>query len=146
MGMLEWAKSELNRLGKDEMQEIMNRQILEIVELFVEHGHSGLSAPYAVHILEKLLMWKPITPLTGEEGEWGRAYGKNNTQQNIRCSSVFRENYDNKTAHDVDGKIFSDNGKTWYSGKGSATKVIFPYDAPVKPKKVYRNKKELKDE
>ena len=43
MGLVEYAKSELERIGKDEdgMQEVMNRDILEIVEKFSEQGHSG---------------------------------------------------------------------------------------------------------
>ena len=43
MNITEYAKSELERLGKDDegMQELINKDILEIVERFASQGHSG---------------------------------------------------------------------------------------------------------
>jgi len=72
MIMVEYAKRELERIGKDEdgLQEHMNRNILEIIEKFSEQGHSGFSAGYALSVLERLLRFKPISPLTGEDDEW----------------------------------------------------------------------------
>lgn len=66
--MIEYAKRELELIGKDEdgMQELMNKNILEIVEIFSKQGHSGFSAGYALNVLERLLKYKPLTPLTGE--------------------------------------------------------------------------------
>lgn len=75
MGMIEYAKSELDRIPKDKdgMQELMNRGILDVIKVFSEQGHSGFSASYALSILDRLLRFKPISPLTGEEAEWGGA-------------------------------------------------------------------------
>lgn len=134
--LVDWARSELDRLGSDEdgMQSVMNRGILEIIEKFSEQGHSGFSAAYAIGILRRLLAWKPITPLTGEDGEWNDV--SDTLQQNKRCSSVFRENRDNLTAYDINGKVFSDDGgNSWFTkgGKGSAVPVTFPYTVPEKP-------------
>ena len=72
MNITEYAKSELERLGKDDegMQELINKDILEIVERFASQGHSGFSASYALSVLERLLRFKPLTALTGEEEEW----------------------------------------------------------------------------
>ena len=68
MSMVEYAKSELERIGKDKkgMQDAINKNILEIVEIFSNQGHSGFSAGYALNVLERLLRYKPLTPLTGE--------------------------------------------------------------------------------
>ncbi len=87
MDLIEYAKSELDRLGKDKdgMQEMMNRDILEIIEKFGEQGHSGFSANYAIQVIERLLRWKPIKPLTGEDDEWSEALSfKDLIRQNNR--------------------------------------------------------------
>src|SRR5699024_9882012 len=114
MDLVEYAKSELARIGRDEdgMQDAINKDILRIVEMFSNQGHSEYSADYALSILERLLRFKPITPLTGEDDEWDEI--SHGTQQNKRCPSVFR-NADG-TAHDIDGIVVSDNGGiTWFS-------------------------------
>ena len=132
--MTEWAKKELALLGKDEegWQDAMNADILQIVETFSEQGHSGFSASYALSIIKRLLDWKPITPLTGEESEWVKCGP--NTEQNNRCSAVFRDNHDNTTAHYIDGKRFSDDGgKTWFSNRDSHVPVKFPFRVPELP-------------
>jgi hypothetical protein len=141
MALVEWAKSELDRLmvdgEEDGMQKVMNDGILDIVRTFADQGHSGFSASYALNIIKRLLNWKPITPLTGEDDEWCEVYDtENNTQQNKRCSAVFRENFDNSTAYYIDGKVFSDDGgKTWFTrgGRGSSIDVTFPFVVPDKP-------------
>lgn len=139
MGLIEYAKSELDRLGKDKdgMQEMMNRDILEIIEKFGEQGHSGFSANYAIQVIERLLRWKPIKPLTGEDDEWSEALSfKDLIRQNKRCSSVFK--YEDGHCEDIDAIIVSDNGgHTWYnSGKFRKT-ITFPYTPPIRPEEVY---------
>lgn len=46
MSLVEYTESELARIPKDEdgMQDLVNRDILEIVKAFSEQGHSGFSA------------------------------------------------------------------------------------------------------
>lgn len=116
----------------DEMQELMKKDILEIVDVFSAQGHSGVSAPYAINVLNRLLRYRPLTPLTGEDDEWEESAflsdEEKTVEQNKRFSSVFRENYDNSTAHDIHGKIFSDDGgETWYSNRHSNVPITFPY-------------------
>ena len=139
--LVEWAKLELDKIGSkdDEMQQMMNRDILQIVEMFSEQGHSGFTAGYALNIITRLLAWKPITPLTGEEDEWGEPFTGDleKTQQNKRCSAVFRKHFDNSTAYYIDGKVFSDNGgETWWTNRDSHIPVSFPYVVPSKPERV----------
>ena len=110
----------------------MPKDILEIVDVFSAQGHSGLSASYAINVLNRLLRYRPLTPLTGEEDEWEESKflsdEEKTVEQNKRFSSVFRENHDNSTAYDIDGKIFSDDGgETWYTNRHSKVPITFPY-------------------
>lgn len=148
--LVEWSKEELNRLvpkgdGK-EIQESINRDILEVVKVFSEQGHSGFSAPYALSQIKRLLNWKPIQPLTGEDDEWDDVseFSKDNSQQNKRCSAVFRKNNDNSTAYYIDGKVFSDDGgESWYTNGDSFVPVVFPFTVPEKPEYIIISPKEL---
>lgn len=136
--LVEWAKNELDRIGDkdDEMQQLMNSQILQIVELFASHGHSGFSASYALNIITRLLDWKPITPLTGDDSEWNEI--GDNEYQNNRCYSIFKKN---GQAYNVSGKSFSDDGgKTWWTRggiDGSRVNITFPYTVPSEPERIF---------
>lgn len=136
MDLIEFAKSELdiilNKCEDEEakkMQEIINKDILEIIEIFSKQGHSGFSANYAINLITKLLKYEPITPLTGDDNEWVLLdYGDDIKYQNKRCSRVFKDS--NGKAYDIEGRIFSDNnGKTWFlkGGGESRTYITFPY-------------------
>jgi hypothetical protein len=133
----------MDKNGKfnDDMQELMCKQLLELLHLFGSHGHSGSSAPYALRLFERLAQFEPIAPLTGEDWEWcdtGHCY------QNKRASHVFKD-YDGNT-YDINGKVFwewnvSEDGspiKSYYTGSGSRTPVTFPYTPPQKPIYEYR--------
>ena len=145
MNLTEYAKQELDRVlekskgvdGYDE-QVVINADILAVVELCGSRGHSGFSAGYALGIIKRLLDYKPIGALTGEDSEWfEEAHG---TQQNKRCFSVFRNNHDNATARYNGARVYSDNGGiTWYSkgGMAGADNILFPFKVPDKPEKVY---------
>lgn len=110
-----------------EMQKHINKDILEVVEIFSNQGHSGFSANYAIGMIEKLLRYEPITPLTGADDEWTKLdYNDDTKYQNKRCSRVFK-NADGQ-AYDIEGKIFSeDGGRSWYQSKDSREYIKFPY-------------------
>jgi len=141
--LVEWAKAELEQIGgkDDEMQQMMNRNIMQIVETFAEQGHSGFSASYALNIIKRLLDWKPITALTGEDGEWGVVIDtEEQLQQNKRCSAVFRTHFNNATAYYINGKVFSDDGgETWFTNRDSFVPVTFPYAVPEKPEEIIKS-------
>ena len=143
---VEYAKSELARITKDGdgLQDAINKNILDIVELFASQGHSGLSAGYAMSILERLLRFKPLTPLTGEDDEWVEVSAGETWQrcfQNKRCSSVFKTTDaqgNTIEVHDIDAIAFSDNGGlTWYASSRFRKNVTFPYEPPTHPEKIY---------
>lgn len=110
-----------------EMQRHINNDIMQMVQVFADQGHSGFSANYAINLLQKLLRYEPITPLTGADEEWTKLdYNDDTTYQNKRCPRIFK-NADGK-AYDVEGKIFSDDGgKSWYTCKDSRVYIEFPY-------------------
>jgi hypothetical protein len=143
--LLSYAESELNRIGltdEDEYNGMMRKHILHMVKEFSEEGHSGFSGQYALNILTKLLDFKPLTPLTGEDDEWNLV--GDGHWQNKRCSSVFKDA--DGSCKDIDGKVFwewqrNEDGqavKTYYSGYGCSTPVTFPYTPPKEPIYEYR--------
>jgi len=141
-----WALNELKMLegnSSDEMQCLMTKDIMEVVKVFCKQGHSGFSASYALNLIKRLLDWKPILPLTGEEDEWNDKYDEDNSQQNKRCSAVFRKNFDNSTAYYIGAKAFSDDGgETWFTNHDSFINITFPYNVPDKPEFVYLKQEE----
>lgn len=147
MSHYDWASKELDLIYQSctdeeskEMQKLMNDKLLEICALFATHGHSGYTSGYAIHCLNRLLDWKPLTSLTGSEDEWGPVSEReegSTYQQNLRCSAVFRKNEDNSTAYYLFGKVFSnDGGETWFRNKNSSIPVTFPFAVPEKSERV----------
>lgn len=131
----------------DEMQEAICKHVLKLLDVFADEGHSGSSAPYAVNVFQKLAMFEPLVPLTGEDWEWTEV-GKG-VFQNKRCSRVFKQadRFDGQ-AYDIDGIVFYEwherdldpdepgyPGKTrfksHYTSSESRVPVTFPY-TPIK--------------
>lgn len=136
MSCIEYAKRELAKIGgeNEPMQALMNKNILEIIEVFSNQGHSGFSANYALSALERLLRFKPLAPLTGEDDEWNEVY--DGTYQNKRCSSVFK--HKDGTVTDNDAIVVSDNGGiTWFTSGSFRKEITFPYAPPTHAEKVY---------
>ena len=128
---------------RDEMQEDMCKHVLKLLDVFADEGHSGGTAPYAVQLFEKLAMFKPIVPLTGEDWEWHEA--SEGVFQNKRCSRVFKQvdRFDGQ-AYDIDGRVFyewvereldpDEEGypgkrryKSHYTSRESMVPITFPY-------------------
>lgn len=74
----------------------------QICEVFSTQGHSGGSAPFYAsavsHAIKKVLMFEPLSPLTGEDSEWNKVedFGLPPKYQNNRLSSVFKDTKDGK--------------------------------------------------
>jgi hypothetical protein len=128
MSILDTAKVELEILnhGIDESavesNKWMRNNILELLEVFAQQGHSGTSAPYCVELFKTLALHKVLTPLTGEDGEWNEV--ADDTWQNTRCSRVFKTG---NGAYDIDGVVFQDETGAWYTNNESRVSVTFPY-------------------
>lgn len=123
MSLIEHAKQELAFLKNgDEMNDSMADDVLAVVEVFANQGHSGFSAGYAIQCLEKLLRYQPLRPLTGEDNEWNEV--GEGVFQNKRSSRVFKEN---GIAYDIDGKVFEDEKGCRFTSRDSRVNVTFPY-------------------
>ena len=132
----------------DEMQELICKHVLKLLEVFDGEGHSGSSAPYTIKVFSRLAMFEPIAPLTGEDWEW---HDTGHCFQNKRASHVFKD-YDGN-CYDINGKVFWEwarsydhdgnfNGeihKSYYTSRDSRVPVTFPYVVPEKPIYEYRH-------
>lgn len=107
MSFIEHAKTELKLIGYtgEEPEDDINRwaydSIMELVETFAKQEHSGSSAPYVANLAYKLMMFEPLSPLTGEDYEWN--YIGDGYFQNRRDSAIFKK--DSK-AYWIEGRIF----------------------------------------
>ena len=154
--LLSHAMDELDRIGMtedstDEMNVMMRKHVLHMMQEFANEGHSGFSASYAIGILTKLLDFKPLSPLTGEDDEWVnvRDYGPEPHYQNKRRSSVFKDA--DGSCYDIDGKVFwewampyegrepQEPYKSYYTSRDSSVPVTFPYTVPDNPIYEYRH-------
>lgn len=138
--LTEYAKNELYLLRGskeayvvDEMQTAVEKDIMELVEVFDKQGHSGFSGNYVLSIFDRLVRFLPITPLTGDDDEWHEC-GAVNDWQNKRCSRVFK---DSDGPYDSRVRVFSDDGgETFYQNRGSRERIEFPYYPPTHPKRI----------
>jgi hypothetical protein len=135
--LVKHAENELKSVGMldsgEEMNEFMCKNLLDLIKVFSEQGHSGMSASYCVDMFSKLARFEPLGPLTGEDWEWVEiAQQDGPLYQNIRCSHVFK---DNNGAYDIDGKVFIGTSGGAYTNKDSRVPVTFPYT----PKTEYVN-------
>jgi hypothetical protein len=153
MSLIGHAKAEFHAAGwtdeagnfYDEMQGLVCSQVLEMLEIFSGHGHSGTTAPYAIKLFSRLANFQPIAPLTGEPCEWVKHdHGSHVTYQNKRASHVFKDGEDG-AAHDINGKVFwewygtkDDQRKSYYTCHESRMAVKFPYVIPEQPIYEYR--------
>ena len=108
----------------DDMQDWIEKCVLDILDLIADQGHSGFSHGYLLTLLIPLLKDKPITPLTGNNWEWVNEYG---LIQNKRCFSVFKD--PDGSAYSTRGYAFSDDGgKTYWTSRESRKTITFPCD------------------
>jgi hypothetical protein len=132
------AERELGNVGlagDDGYDGMLVEAVLQHIKLFADQGHSGLSAAMTVGLLERLLRYEPLSPLTGADDEWvALDYGPDVAGQNVRCSHVFRRA--DGTAYDAEGRVFIDPDGDYLTGAGSRVEVTFPYT----PTRVYQHR------
>lgn len=101
--LVEHAREELKRAGlfdgDSDYDGMLGPAVMKVVEAFSGQGHSGTSAAISLALIEKLLRYEPLTPLTPEPSEW------------TDCSEMSGEPlWQSKR----DPRAFSkDGGKTW---------------------------------
>jgi hypothetical protein len=132
MPMVEFAEAELRRAGlfdpSSDFDGELGPAVLELVKLFGGQGHSGGSAALVIDLLDRLLRYQPLTPLTGEPDEWtdvAEVSGKP-LWQNKRCGSVFREG--DGQAYQIDARVFREPDGVTFTSRNSRMPIkAFPY-------------------
>ena len=140
--LIKHAEEEFKRAGyiplheeqEDGPNAWIQENVIELLKVFSEQGHSGFSAPYCINLFAKLAKFELLTPLTGEDDEWNdvtsHVMDQTPTWQNKRCHSVFKTE---EGAYDIDGIVFRQPNGCCYTTAKSRVPVTFPY----MPKKVY---------
>jgi len=87
--LLEHAKRELGLSGVDNdiYGDMTSKAVLELVEVFSNQGHSGMSASLVLHLFQQVASYKNLTPLTRNPEEWSEV--GENLWQNTRNSEAF---------------------------------------------------------
>lgn len=109
--LVDHARRELELVGED--PETIEG-LVKVIKAFADMGHSGGSASVAIPMLERLLRFQPLAPLTYGPEEWvfhsGDDYGiaGKDIWQNIRDSRIM--SYDGgKTHYNVEDKGSEDS-------------------------------------
>lgn len=126
--LVEHAKKEMQLAwpDKDTMQDRVKENIVELLTVFSNQGHSGFSASYVLAYFQKLANYDIISPLTGEDAEWVQI--DSNLYQNSRDGSVFK---DENGAYWSCGIIFEDTDGSRVQTKDSKVKIeSFPWVKP----------------
>ena len=110
----------------DEIQGEICYDILDILKVISDQGHSGSSINYLMDILNRLVKYKSISPLTGQADEWEKSYGLD-FSINKRDPRVIK--YNDGTCVFTEGRIFVDKyGHEYLDGKNSYVVIkSFPY-------------------
>lgn len=129
--IVSYAEKELRIAGwydEDSLYgDLVPKAVMKAVRLFAIEGHSGMSAGLVNHITSTVCMFKPLTPLTGDDNEWVEV--GTGVYQNKRMSSVFKEN---GTAYWIDGRVFRGPSGVTYTSKESRVDIEFPW-TPTDP-------------
>lgn len=143
-----------NHKFNDDMQELICKHILKLLEVFADEGHTGFTAPYTLGTFKRLAMFEPIAPLTGEDSEWNDVgqYGGGIVYQNNRLGSVFKEA--DGRAYWSEGRVFwewhknkaGEMSKTHFTNRDSRVYIEFPWVKPESPEYVFVPTEEFPDE
>jgi hypothetical protein len=65
--LVDHARRELALIGEDDW---LTNGVCKAIAAFADMGHSGFSAEHTTVVLEKLLRYQPLSPLTDDPTEW----------------------------------------------------------------------------
>jgi hypothetical protein len=149
--LIEHAKREFLKLGykpieecEDDIDKWIQESVLELLEVFAKQGHSGGSAPFAIHYFTKLASFEPLAPIMCTDDEWNDMSVMSGYEfyQNNRCSAVFKEGKDSKPYY-LDAIVWKDQNKNTftsnciYNSKNEKITSSQTIKIPFKPKTFY---------
>ena len=133
------AKKELELAGlfdKDsDYNGMLGNALMELIKVFSDQGHSGMSASIVRSLFNKISDFKPIIPLTFKDDEWcdtGDMY------QNKRNGAVFKKTKDDKPYYIDAFYKKTQTGSTWSGsltvGDGRTVRHCYIKDSSQMPK------------
>ena len=120
--------------GTDPQSDKMVSDLRGLMSVFVSQNHSGGSGTGVLQLFDRLVHFKPLTPLLGTPGEWEASDIDGNLLHNIRCSSVIKDT-ETGEVRDVGMKpvyVFP-NGQSVTRSTDEAPLVSFPYMPGLPP-------------
>ena len=130
--LLKHADRELKFIGydgKDEYNNMAKAAIMELLTTFANQGHSGFSANYIVNLFNKLAKYETLSPLTGNDDEWGNVSDMSGDRK-----TLFQNNRDGRVFKNDDGAFFTEaiiwteSGESSYTNKDSNRYIkSFPF-------------------
>lgn len=98
--LIDHAQYELTRAGMFDADAdysgALAKQVMDLITLFAEQGHSGMSAAMTIRLFTDLASFMPLGPITSDPDEWTEVV--DGMWQNKRRSTSFSR----------------DGGTTWY--------------------------------
>ena len=73
MSLVEFAEKELRLAGMfddDVYEGMLANAVMDLIRVFSDQGHSGMSAEFTMQMFERVGRFKPLTPLTDNPDEW----------------------------------------------------------------------------
>ena len=130
-GSVDKANYELNRMlsraeakGETPVVKEFVPEIQALVKKFADSGQSGGSAPFTtaviVKVIEKLLKQEPLGGVENTDDEWNSlsSFGDDESYQNNRLSSVFKQGKDGRPYY-LDAIVFRNPEKNYTFTSGS---------------------------
>lgn len=153
MGMLEWAKREVEIASKRERGDKPEGEwdygvacyegALEAFEVLCNQGHSGMSIGFTKHILNRLIDGKPLTPIEDTDEMWSYMWtNEHDGVKAYRCKrmgSLFKHVAKDGTVtySDTDSCycVYSDNPTvSWHNGfVRKIYREMYPITMPYMP-------------
>src|SRR5574344_1959656 len=126
MSMLKSAEWQLNKVLEKctdpyerDMQIMMNNDVMELLKIFEEQGHSGFSASWAIRLFSNLAKCKLITEIEDNPEDWDE------DGQHKYIPSVFKR--EDGTCYYLYGTYFAEpDSDNFFTCKESKSDVKFP--------------------
>ena len=113
--LIKHAEIEIESAGLNDPNSDYNgaigKSVLELIQVFSNQGHSGMSASIVTQLFSILSTYQPLGPITGKDEEWVEV--SKDLFQNKRLSNLFKQN---DKIYYLDAIVFIDENGSGFSG------------------------------
>lgn len=95
--LVDHARRELALIGEDQW---ITDGLCKVVQTFADMSHSGFSAAHCANVLDKLLRYQPLSPLTDDPDEW-------QDQSEISGTPLWQNRRDSRAMSTDDGRTYT---------------------------------------